>query len=101
VTDLYLVCGRSTLILGDNVNLTSRLQGLNKAYGTNILISRDVQHFVKDKFLIRPLDRVAVKGKSKVHHRFNHSRTDKRYAVGADHPVQPLALSVHSGGGSL
>jgi len=71
---LELVRGESASTLGDNVNLTSRLQGLNKAYGTNILISRDVEHVVKDKFLIRPLDRVAVKGKSKVRHHFNPSR---------------------------
>jgi class 3 adenylate cyclase len=51
---------------GDNVNLASRLQGLNKTYGTSILISRTVERLVADEFLIRPLDRVAVKGKSKV-----------------------------------
>eukprot|EP01135_Chromosphaera_perkinsii_P011258 Nk52_evm39s2367 gene=Nk52_evmTU39s2367 len=49
--------------LGDNVNLGSRLEALNKEYGTNIMISEDTYREVMDKFLCRPLDMVAVKGK--------------------------------------
>ncbi|GIW23401.1 MAG: adenylate/guanylate cyclase domain-containing protein [Candidatus Sericytochromatia bacterium] len=50
-------------ILGDSVNLTSRLEGLNKYYGTNIIISDSLYKEVKDEFLCRPLDVVSVKGK--------------------------------------
>jgi len=51
--------------IGDNVNLASRLESLNKAYGTNILISHHTFKIVKDKFETRKLDAVKVKGKKK------------------------------------
>jgi adenylate cyclase len=51
--------------MGDNVNLASRLEGLNKLYGTNIIISEKTYNIVKDKFEARRLDLVRVKGKKK------------------------------------
>jgi len=51
--------------LGDGVNLASRLEGLNKAYGTTILVSQAVRESVGDAFAFRLVDVVAVKGKSK------------------------------------
>lgn len=51
--------------LGDTVNLASRLEGVNKFYGTEVIISHDLYHEVEDKVLVRPLDIVAVKGKNK------------------------------------
>jgi len=51
--------------MGDNVNLASRLEGLNKIYGTNIIISENTYKIVKDKFESRKLDVVKVKGKKK------------------------------------
>ena len=50
--------------VGDSVNLASRLEGTNKIYGTSILISEDTHQEVKGGILIRPVDKVAVKGKS-------------------------------------
>ncbi len=49
--------------LGDNVNLASRLEGLNKFYRTNILISENTYQQVKDRFQVRRLDYVRVKGR--------------------------------------
>jgi adenylate cyclase len=49
--------------LGDQVNLGSRLEGLNKIYGTEILIGENTAGMIKDSFLLRELDRVRVKGK--------------------------------------
>eukprot|EP00123_Amoebidium_parasiticum_P010775 comp20313_c1_seq1/m.25530 comp20313_c1_seq1/g.25530 ORF comp20313_c1_seq1/g.25530 comp20313_c1_seq1/m.25530 type:complete len:1023 (-) comp20313_c1_seq1:458-3526(-) len=51
--------------LGDSVNLASRLEGLNKEYGTEIMISEDTYKWVSHAFVCRPLDWVAVKGKSR------------------------------------
>ena len=51
-------------IMGDNVNLASRLEGINKQYGTNIVISEftcDLLH--NESFTVRELDTVRVKGK--------------------------------------
>jgi len=50
--------------MGDGVNLAARLEGLNKVYGTTILVSGEVRRRAGDAFVFRRLDRVAVKGKS-------------------------------------
>ena len=51
-------------VLGDNVNLASRLEGLNKYYGTEIIISGATHSLVKDDFEFRILDKITVKGKT-------------------------------------
>jgi adenylate cyclase len=49
--------------IGDGINLTSRLEALNKHYGTTIIASEAIEAVAKDDFDFRLLDRVAVKGK--------------------------------------
>jgi adenylate cyclase len=52
-------------VMGDAVNLGSRLEGTNKEYHTNIVISQATLDQVKDEgFVVRVLDLVAVKGKA-------------------------------------
>jgi len=50
-------------VMGDSVNLASRLEGTNKEYGTNIIVSEFTHESVKDEFFCRELDAVRVKGK--------------------------------------
>ncbi len=52
-------------LLGDAVNLASRLEGLNKLYGTAIIASGAVMDEAGEGFEWRRLDRVAVKGSSR------------------------------------
>jgi adenylate cyclase len=53
-------------VMGDNVNLGSRLEGLNKQYGTNIIASEFSINQVVDGLIVRDLDLVRVKGKEQV-----------------------------------
>ena len=50
--------------MGDNVNLASRLEGINKQYGTEIIISEYTYEQIKDKLVCRELDLIRVKGKN-------------------------------------
>lgn len=50
--------------IGDAVNLASRLEGVNKVYGTSIIISENTYQLVKDYFYTRELDFIRVKGKN-------------------------------------
>ena len=50
-------------VMGDMVNLGSRLEGINKEYDTNIIISEYTYAAIKDALFCRELDSVRVKGK--------------------------------------
>jgi adenylate cyclase len=51
-------------VIGDAVNLGSRMEGANKTYGTRVMISERTMELVKDEFLCRELDYLIVKGKT-------------------------------------
>jgi len=52
-------------VMGDNVNLASRLEGANKEYGSYIMISEWTQELVQEQIITRELDLIRVKGKEK------------------------------------
>jgi len=51
--------------IGDGVNIASRLEGLNKQYGTTIIASETIYSEAKALFNFRRLDTVVVKGRTK------------------------------------
>jgi len=50
-------------VIGDNVNLASRLEGVNKKYSTQIMVSEDTAKLISDQFLIREIDLIRVVGR--------------------------------------
>jgi adenylate cyclase len=51
-------------VIGDAVNLASRLESLTKQYGVDLIISEDIHRRVENHYLCCPLDLVAPKGKT-------------------------------------
>ena len=52
-------------VIGDAVNVTSRLEGLTKDYGRDLLIGEGAADLVGDSFKLQFVDRVTMKGKTK------------------------------------
>ncbi|HEX4383305.1 MAG TPA: adenylate/guanylate cyclase domain-containing protein [Myxococcales bacterium] len=51
--------------MGDAVNIASRLEGLNKQYGTDIVLGEMTAKMVEGRMILRPIDWVALKGKGR------------------------------------
>ena len=51
-------------VIGDDVNIASRLEWINKIYGSNILISENTYKKVQDDFVFRQLDMIMLKWKN-------------------------------------
>jgi adenylate cyclase len=72
-------------VIGDTVNLASRIEFLNKHFGTDILISSATYEFVKDIYDLHEMPPISIKGKSK---------PETVYAVlgRLDDPTRPRSL---------
>jgi adenylate cyclase len=72
-------------VIGDTVNLASRIEQLNKPFGTDILISQDTYDIVKGIFRVEQMQKIKVKGKTEPH---------QIYAVlgRMDDPTAPINL---------
>jgi adenylate cyclase len=71
-------------VIGDEVNLASRLEGANKQYSTSIIISESTYAQVKPRARVRELDLVKVKGKKKPAKIFELRSMEKLPAIEED-----------------
>jgi adenylate cyclase len=51
-------------VIGDAVNIASRLEGANKEYGTDIIIGEETRRLAGDRIHVRELDRLMVYGRT-------------------------------------
>jgi adenylate cyclase len=51
-------------VIGDAVNVASRLEGVNKQYGTHVIIGEETRRLAGDRVHVRELDRLAVYGRA-------------------------------------
>jgi len=77
-------------VIGDTVNLASRLEGLTKHYGSRIIVSEAVKDEIGKEFNVMPVDIVKVKGKTqgvRIFRADSHPLSDeyvKNYTKGLD-----------------
>jgi len=77
-------------VMGDTANLASRIEGINKQYGTQLMISESTFLAAGDAIVARPIDVVAVKGKKQ------GIRLYELLARASDHDAQAVELAAQS-----
>jgi adenylate cyclase len=84
--------------MGDTVNTASRLEGLNKLYGTEIIVSAHTAALIGDGFRLRELDRVRVKGRTQtlaIHELVGHRGIVLADAVEESHAIYAEGLALY------
>lgn len=84
-------------VMGDAVNLASRLEGANKAYGTSILVSEETVAAAGAGFEFREIDRVRVKGRAKAVAIFEPLGEDHHLSSAAAHDFAAALAAYRAG----
>lgn len=85
----------SYTVIGDNVNLGSRLESLNKQFKSHIIISESTRSRLKGSYFIRPLGSVKVKGKTQEVSIFEVCVSEEEYKQKEAEAAQPVQGVAH------
>lgn len=84
----------SYTVMGDTVNLASRLEGITKQYGISIIVGERTYELTADDFIYRPVDSVRVKGKLQAVTIYEPI-ADSRYATSDHMHLQEQSLAYY------
>ena len=77
-------------VIGDAVNIASRLEGANKEYGTDIIIGEETRRLAGDRIMVRELDRLTVYGRAQGGSRSTNCSGWRTIQCGPARPCWPL-----------
>ncbi len=81
---------RSYTVIGDTVNLASRLEGVNRLYGTRILLNAETRRLAGAAIETREIDWIAVKGQVRARQRLRTAGRDGSNGAGNAGPARQL-----------
>lgn len=84
--------------VGDVVNTASRIEALNKVYGTRVLVSREAAELAGPGFLLRPLGAASIRGRTEAVDLFELLGEAEDVPASQEHP--PCGAAVGEGGES-
>ncbi len=88
-------------LIGDVVNVASRLEGLTRYYGSGILVTEEVRNLLPDRFYVRFLDTIRVKGRDmplRIHEVYDHEPVRVKNAKSKNQFLMEEAWNLYAAG---